>query len=312
MRDILVKEAETFDAFNQLGSKQNVLVIETVENQPAKWHRDTSFCYKDWCAYSARAWQLVKNVEQGKELREPSQWAEDGFCTLEAHSEIYAAALMCTSADAVGFGDVHFPSKAIVFRFPTNLLDAEYARIDISMLGDVRLHVCGCSGRRSMHLAADTVDDLLFTPLNEGDEVISDGITMEDGSILRNTTSEEKRILILIRHYIAGLIIAYQVKSNWTYEGVRLSQVKKTRGVPPQHRYYVLGRKVRTDVREGVQRYVNGESHKSPSFQFVVRGHYRNQACGPNHSERRIIWIEPFWKPGKNPENKILVRSVAL
>jgi hypothetical protein len=29
---------------------------------------------------------------------------------------------------------------------------------------------------------------------------------------------------------------------------------------------------------------------------FAVRGHYRWQACGPKHSERRLIWIAPFNK----------------
>lgn len=29
---------------------------------------------------------------------------------------------------------------------------------------------------------------------------------------------------------------------------------------------------------------------------FIVRGHYRNQVCGPNRSERKTIWIAPFWK----------------
>jgi hypothetical protein len=30
--------------------------------------------------------------------------------------------------------------------------------------------------------------------------------------------------------------------------------------------------------------------------QHIVRGHFRNQACGPKRSERRRIWIVPFWK----------------
>jgi len=31
-----------------------------------------------------------------------------------------------------------------------------------------------------------------------------------------------------------------------------------------------------------------------------VRGHYRNQVHGPGHRDRKLIWIEPFWK---GPEN---------
>jgi len=29
---------------------------------------------------------------------------------------------------------------------------------------------------------------------------------------------------------------------------------------------------------------------------FIVRGHWRDQACGPRHSERKRIFIEPYWK----------------
>lgn len=33
---------------------------------------------------------------------------------------------------------------------------------------------------------------------------------------------------------------------------------------------------------------------------FLVRGHYRWQACGPKHSERRLIWVAPFRKGGQS------------
>lgn len=32
----------------------------------------------------------------------------------------------------------------------------------------------------------------------------------------------------------------------------------------------------------------------------TVRGHIRHQACGPRHSERKVIWIEPFTKGPAN------------
>lgn len=45
---------------------------------------------------------------------------------------------------------------------------------------------------------------------------------------------------------------------------------------------------------------------------FVVRGHYRNQTCGPKHGLRRLQWIEPYWKPGRDTDAPILARSVLL
>ncbi len=43
------------------------------------------------------------------------------------------------------------------------------------------------------------------------------------------------------------------------------------------------------------------ETLRTPSLRkldkrFIVRGHWKNQACGKNWSERRLIWVPPFWK----------------
>ena len=37
-------------------------------------------------------------------------------------------------------------------------------------------------------------------------------------------------------------------------------------------------------------------SFRDFAIRFLVRGHWRNQACGPQMSERRIIWIKPYFK----------------
>jgi hypothetical protein len=326
--------------------RQRVRVIDLGPSaaQRKRFSQPWSFPYDELCKWAALCWQ--SNKDRGDDMDESSgieRWAHDGFTTLEAHSDTYAAALMCTTAESVGFNDVHFPSPGIVFRIPIGLVDAEYARLDIARLGEVGLHVCGGSRHRTMFMLSDTIDDLLFTPLDESevpqvddeeqleaddlgakvsmpssepepkdkDERDRGGALPPEGS-MRNATKEEQRMFIMIRHYVAGMLVAYQTKSNWKYEGLRLSQAKRVRGVPPEHRYTVLGKEVRADVREGVRRYVNGTHHKSPAFQFVVRGHYRNQACGPKQSLRRMQWIEPYWKPGKDADAPILARSVFL
>lgn len=42
------------------------------------------------------------------------------------------------------------------------------------------------------------------------------------------------------------------------------------------------------------------------SCRWVVGGHFRNQACGPKHGDRRLTWIHPFVK---GPENMPLRES---
>ena len=59
-----------------------------------------------------------------------------------------------------------------------------------------------------------------------------------------------------------------------------------------------VGRPVRLDP--GIRRYLNervgGEPLWKLQHRFVVRGHWRNQACGEKHAERKRLWIEPHWK----------------
>ena len=38
------------------------------------------------------------------------------------------------------------------------------------------------------------------------------------------------------------------------------------------------------------------EATRALTKRFVVRGHYRNQAHGPDRRERKLIYIRPHWK----------------
>jgi len=69
-------------------------------------------------------------------------------------------------------------------------------------------------------------------------------------------------------------------------------------GRAPQTTEYVLAPDVRVtfDCTEAVRLYVSGERRSLPKLQWIVRGHWRNQAAGPGLSERRRIWIQPYWK----------------
>ena len=64
---------------------------------------------------------------------------------------------------------------------------------------------------------------------------------------------------------------------------------------------WVLGREIKlgAELREAARSFAERGERKRPwklEARFVVRGHWRNQACGPKHSEHRPRWIEPYWK----------------
>ncbi len=75
---------------------------------------------------------------------------------------------------------------------------------------------------------------------------------------------------------------------------------------------YMLSAPVSIDLREHVQAALDDERigkrrGSSPKVQFLVRGHWRRQACGPRLTERKTIWIQPFWKGPE--ETRILLRT---
>jgi hypothetical protein len=71
---------------------------------------------------------------------------------------------------------------------------------------------------------------------------------------------------------------------------------------------FLLSAPVKIDLREHVREICEGVGRKgsSPKVQFIVRGHWRQQACGPEHSLRKPIWIQAFWKGPE--ESRILLR----
>lgn len=84
---------------------------------------------------------------------------------------------------------------------------------------------------------------------------------------------------------------------------------KGNRSGPPdlQQARFMLSAPVKVDLREHVAAALSGKSHASPTVQFLVRGHWRNQTHGPRNSLRRVQWIQPFWKGPE--ESRILLRQ---
>lgn len=73
---------------------------------------------------------------------------------------------------------------------------------------------------------------------------------------------------------------------------------------------WVMGREVvlGSELRRAAAEFVLGRSqrHAVPGWhlrhRFVVRGHWRNQACGFQRTLRRRRWIQPFWKGPQGTE----------
>jgi hypothetical protein len=74
----------------------------------------------------------------------------------------------------------------------------------------------------------------------------------------------------------------------------------------PIIRTFQVGKPVKLDFREAIERYIKHGARKMPSVQVLVCGHFKTQRHGPRNSLTKIIWIQPFWRgPADAP---ILVR----
>ena len=81
-------------------------------------------------------------------------------------------------------------------------------------------------------------------------------------------------------------------------------------GGPPTTTDVKLGLPIDVDFSEPLREYTLGHRGSAKKVQWVVRGHWRNQACGVELKEHRRTWIKPYWKgPAHLP---ILVRPHVL
>jgi hypothetical protein len=60
--------------------------------------------------------------------------------------------------------------------------------------------------------------------------------------------------------------------------------------------YVEVNQPVLVDAREVVTRYIATGQAGRIGVRVLVRGHHRNQPCGPKSSLRKRIWIDPFWR----------------
>lgn len=116
---------------------------------------------------------------------------------------------------------------------------------------------------------------------------------------LEISETQEDRIVSALSRLIVG--ISYLAENQ--PKALRPKSTKKQ-----QHRWrfsklpltneYVLAPDVpvKFDCTEAVGAFLRGERKGPPRFQWIVRGHWRNQVHGPGRTGRKRIWIQPYWK----------------
>lgn len=115
-----------------------------------------------------------------------------------------------------------------------------------------------------------------------------------------NVAAEEDRQARRTIQQIVFGMLAYvnSVENAVTPRQVEKSNRKKRKPAPESKlKHWEVGRTIKLDPR--LIRAARGGSREIAlkiKTRFIVRGHYRNQAHGPNRSLRTERWIAPFWK----------------
>jgi hypothetical protein len=91
----------------------------------------------------------------------------------------------------------------------------------------------------------------------------------------------------------------------------RAAKTKRSGGAPDfEQARFLLSAPVKIDLREHLSAVLGGRKGSSPTVQFLVRGHWKNQAHGPRMSLRKPIFVEAFWKGEEG--TRVLLRQVKV
>lgn len=92
------------------------------------------------------------------------------------------------------------------------------------------------------------------------------------------------------------------LESRSPHNVIPVKKGKKKEADELRPKVWILGQEVKLskELREAAIDIALGSRNKRQDWRvrvrFIVRGHWRNQAHGPERSLRRRQWIEPFWK----------------
>jgi hypothetical protein len=111
--------------------------------------------------------------------------------------------------------------------------------------------------------------------------------------------SLDERSTALLWRYVLGLCLTMndpdRIKSSKKAKQSLPSVRSRMSSQPVVRTYNVVG-KPSYDCRESVKEYLEGKRKNRVTVQSVVCGHWKRQAHGPQRTERKTIWIEPYWR----------------
>jgi hypothetical protein len=241
-------------------------------------------------------------------------WAKYGYRQLVC-SHRYAAALMCTRVSDDVLQDLMAPWPCFAVEIPSGLLEIDTVDGGRSPLvfAFVRRGAWGTRSHQQVgwSFVAFAANGLTLWAFNQDlPQLLRMDRSAVDVALSEEITTFDERSQMLLWRLIIGLCLAMQDRSNVKEsKSVRSPSQQRRFTKEPVCRTYIIGRPPAFDCRDEVRRYLAGDrnrKHGPLTVQTLVCGHWRHQPHGPGNQQRKVIWIEPFWR---GPEDKpILIK----
>lgn len=240
-------------------------------------------------------------------------WADTGFPSIALTHDFQRSIAVTDFGDA-GDDPMHMPFEAFVLRLPESLRGKDAATpmfVYPVPIGDPRDGSVDFRMYRMTIMPEPDDERQAFTQWDRSmafNTFLSGKVRqMEDeDAIERNVTAAmghemDPEVTKRARRVLGNTLLYVNANGGLppTKQTGETLAVEREHSVAPRFRVgrpIKLGPQLRDAIREGLR---GGASWKLTS-KFVVRGHWRNQAYGPQHSLRMRKWIEPYWK---GPEN---------
>lgn len=215
-------------------------------------------------------------------------WMRSGFAKLEIGHKLAASLALTDVPDDI---EVQAPWHAWSLVLPPGLFGEEEHFARVWCMGTSPRFVVGDSGWIAGPITRDMVlpDTPTSNPLG-------------------------RAVMVAINSLVRGCCLALSNPDDYRKHRTSSASVKPKRERSGEPDFgatrFLLSAPITIDMRTHLLDTIRGKrtgGGGSPTVQFLVRGHWRNQAHGPGRSLRKQIRIEPFWKGDENA--RVLLRN---
>lgn len=265
-----------------------------------------TFMGVDWQYYMPRGLDLADYAVRTHMV---ASWLQYSFPAFSVTADLLSAFIL-TDPTNLSLDDIKPPFDTFVINLPRN-----FWFVDDQMATSLWYHHYKSRGEVYLHVEVGTPRNLrvyerIPSFWNDDVESVEDWLNFGVGEIQSveqvEQTEYDKRLMRAARNILVNLSL-YVAEHG---RGIRKQSVqhhKKARQRTltcslPCVDTWIVGREIKLDQHLiSAAKNCSGDDVANRaawqiSKRFVVRGHWRDQACGPGRQMRRRMWIQPYWK----------------